>query len=523
MSAVLKQFEVLNADRASVREELPFTAKTQKLSWFCAVSLAVGALVYFAFYLAFYSAYPADDAYIHLRIARHFAEAGVPYYNIGERVNGSSSLLWTVLLCALFKLFGASAVILPVLEWALIAGVFAVCVELLRERFAPPIAVMAAFVVVSSFLLNVAALWMETPAALLFFLLSIFSLRRESFLWAGVFAGLAFLTRLELALWFVIAFLFTQNASQKKLFFTGVAPFLLFYMVFNGYFFGSLLPNTISAKSRVYHVNFQDFWFFLHVTPLIGLYLFGFCVLQFFLLLERKSSVWVFPTSLVSTILLFLYFSRGTMMFQWYLPLILLPLALTFLMTRSSKRVYIVLHSALGGFILSSWTSRAISEGVGLVQNRPAANPESLSGERVRQYQRIGDLLYRRYPNATLMTSEIGGLGWTYKGEILDSVGLVSPRFLKYHPMAVPEDRATTATGAIPPGAVHEAQPDLIVSMQIFSQAFRRDFGHGRFPEYQLWKRFPVVDFARPPGTAAPTVFGSAYTEVYIHRRLQTR
>ena len=105
----------------------------------------------------------------------------------------------------------------------------------------------------------------------------------------------------------------------------------------------------------------------------------------------------------------------------------------------------------------------------------------------------------------------------------MDGAGLVSPRFLKYHPLPVPRDRSSGMIGAIPPGAVQEAQPDLIVSMEVFTEAFRRDFKQGKFPNYRLWKRFPVINFVPPRGEKLPTVFGSAYTEVYIRRSLQTR
>src|SRR5512133_1972289 len=70
---------------------------------------------------------PYEDAFIHFRIARNLAETGQPYFNVGERVMGSSSPLWTVLLAAGLKLVGspgfvalleaASVVAAAVLAW----------------------------------------------------------------------------------------------------------------------------------------------------------------------------------------------------------------------------------------------------------------------------------------------------------------------------------------------------------------------------------------------------------------------
>src|SRR6185503_3189971 len=70
------------------------------------------ALVLFAVLAALQSrlgAYAFDDAYIHFRIARHLAEHGHPYYNLGEAVMASSSTAWTIVLAAFFALGGSAS------------------------------------------------------------------------------------------------------------------------------------------------------------------------------------------------------------------------------------------------------------------------------------------------------------------------------------------------------------------------------------------------------------------------------
>jgi hypothetical protein len=46
-----------------------------------------------------------DDAYISFRYAYQFANHGTLVFNLGERVEGITNLLWTVLLASLYKFF----------------------------------------------------------------------------------------------------------------------------------------------------------------------------------------------------------------------------------------------------------------------------------------------------------------------------------------------------------------------------------------------------------------------------------
>ena len=50
--------------------------------------------------------YAEDDAYIHFRIARNFAQYDRPYFNLNEPVYATSAISWTLLVAFLFKIFG---------------------------------------------------------------------------------------------------------------------------------------------------------------------------------------------------------------------------------------------------------------------------------------------------------------------------------------------------------------------------------------------------------------------------------
>jgi hypothetical protein len=76
---------------------------------------ALGALV--AFSSALWPAWLADDAFISFRYAQNFAQGHGLVYNLGERVEGYTNFLWTVLAALVIGLGG------DVAFWAYLAGV----------------------------------------------------------------------------------------------------------------------------------------------------------------------------------------------------------------------------------------------------------------------------------------------------------------------------------------------------------------------------------------------------------------
>ena len=99
-------------------------------------------------------------------------------------------------------------------------------------------------------------------------------------------------------------------------------------------------------------------------------------------------------------------------------------------------------------------------------------SPQAATGMRVQRYLEVGKLLHELYPTARLMTSEIGGLGYAFGGEIVDGAGLITPAALEYHPMQVPEQRRNGRIGAIPAAFVYQQLPELVVSYEVFVQEF---------------------------------------------------
>src|SRR5256714_11236242 len=92
------------------------------------VLVATAVLVPHALYFDFVS----DDAYISFRYARNLAEHGQLVFNLGERVEGYTNFLWTVLLAGLYKLGLAPESTSRVLGTAFGAATFVTCAYLSR-------------------------------------------------------------------------------------------------------------------------------------------------------------------------------------------------------------------------------------------------------------------------------------------------------------------------------------------------------------------------------------------------------
>jgi hypothetical protein len=97
---------------------------------------------------------------------------------------------------------------------------------------------------------------------------------------------------------------------------------------------------------------------------------------------------------------------------------------------------------------------------------------------------------------------EIGALGFAYSGPILDTVGLVSPSSRPYYPL---DASLVAGNSAIPPDLIAAEKPDLVVLLEIFGR--RGLLLDNRFQsDYRLWRTYPS------------RVFGSRGLLVFVRR-----
>lgn len=481
---------------------------------FMIILVACAAII--IWYIAVYSQFAADDAYIHMRIARNFAEQGVPYFNPHEAASGSSSLLWLLIMTALFKLIAPTPQLVPIMTTIFTLGILGASTLILSEKYPRRVALVLSFILVMTAVSDVAAQLMETPAALFFWLASIIYLKRKSFVWSGVWAGLSFATRYEFVIWLLLIALIPKDRLSRLRVGSGAAIPVIAVGFFNLMFFHTLLPNTVRAKSIIYSISPADS--LLSAKIITGIPLFGLIVALHLLLAiyfaKRQNQPLIAGILLFGITIISLYAARKTLVFPWYIPIFLFPLLFSYWFAYPTPNgwarfMLLIFTLVFGAFPLAQisleirglWTEHLIDY-----------RYHSL-GLRVHQYLNIGQQLTAEYPDTTLLTSEVGGLGWAFPGKIIDAAGIITPDALQYHPLAVPNERSSGSLGAIPPAAVRDYQPDLIVSMETFSEALREAMANGQFPEYQLMHNYPVL------ADDDTTLWGAKWIQVYTRQQ----
>jgi hypothetical protein len=424
----------------------------------------------------------ADDSYIHLRIARHLMQAGQAFFNLNERVMVSSSPLWSVLLglSGIFCKTFPPALPLEALSLGgacmlgfLLAVNFSSEASLNRVARAFYVALVPSMIFL--LLLKTSILQMETPLAIALLLAGVYLWQRHSAWWLGVVVLSAWV-RYE---YFVLAaMLFTMAVLTKRLNVKAVLAAVAAFAsgaVWLEYQFGTLLPNTAKAKSAAYSLTYLESFHSLGGLGYIKVALLGAIFVAIFVSRSiRRISI---PDVLLigGVVIDVLYVTKKTLIFPWYLPLAVTPIVLGLLFGvgiwgRGWIRILVFVTALLFLPMRHTLYYEAVASG----ENKPWRDQADNFEIRTREYILVGRAIDSVCPRAKLMTSEIGGLGEGFPGEILDGLGLATPAATKYHPMRVPEERSSGRIGAIPVGFVAEMKPDVIVSYGISSEAVRK-------------------------------------------------
>ena len=468
----------------------------------------------------------ADDAYIHFRIAEHYALLGAPYFNTGEPVMSTSSPVWTIVLSVIFLFHLRPEYAVFVVEICAIGASFTAAVLLFRDcghgikwACVGAVAVLMAEATAATGL-------MESPLAIAFLLLAALCAMRGNYLW-GPLAALAACTRLEFCVLMPALGLSVALARQplvKPALLAGVL--LAAFGLWSLYYFGTIIPNTLAAKSAVYSLSRLGVFFSMvpgqeeQKDLSLAVVVAGVAVLLSSAVVPIRTnqsrtfadSTVLVPLALLTTGLLAFgaYILNRVLVFDWYVPLMVVPcmVGLLALSARVENASFRILRSAgmcltFGPFVaLAVWlTSREIGG---------RAYHELQPGGRVQRYMEVGSELNADPRIHTLLTSEIGGLGWTFRKRILDGAGLVSPEAIKFHPLKVPDERSDARLGAIPPGFARKENADAIVTYPQFAEALMRD---PVLSEYACLKESPL-----PAQFGDETVWGSKYLLVCRRR-----
>jgi len=201
-----------------------------------------------------------DDAYISYRYALHLAHGAGLVFNPGERVEGYTNFLWTVLAALSLRLRLPAPLVLPLLSLASLVALVLVTLRgarALRPDTAAPHPVDGLFaglvVAASAGLAYHSFAGLETvPFALAWTLAALSAVRGRP--WSFALSGaVAFLLRPEAGLllaWGAATLLLLSPAPRRDVLRAGsaLALALVAYLGWKLWYFGELLPNTLRAK-----------------------------------------------------------------------------------------------------------------------------------------------------------------------------------------------------------------------------------------------------------------------------------
>lgn len=203
-----------------------------------------------------------DDAFISFRYARNLVNNYGFVFNAGERVEGYSNFLWTLLMAGIIKL--GIDVVLAAKFISILFGVANVVTLFLLARFVfkgnSALALLAAFLLaVSIDFVSWSFFAMETQMFTFFILNGVYAYlqrERKRFFASAVWFALASLTRIEGV--FVFGFVVLHQAvwwlrehrwlRDHLLWLATFGVIYLPYTAWRIYYYGSLLPNTYYAK-----------------------------------------------------------------------------------------------------------------------------------------------------------------------------------------------------------------------------------------------------------------------------------
>ncbi len=390
-----------------------------------------------------------DDAYITFRYAQNLAAGAGFVYNQGERVLGTSTPLFTALLALSSRLglgvengaFCLSLLADSVAIWLL----WQLCGRLgmgSSRGFLAFLYAIAPFAVLASLS------GMETSLYTCTLLLCFWLCMRERWVLAGTAAALAALLRPEgvLALAAVcLAFAILKRRIPFRIALVGGAVLASWYG-FAWLYYGSPVPNSAIAKAIVFPADPFPLRTLLDLgnqianpfqtVPLGAPVYLALALLGAWVAVKREPALWAVAFWVTLDVLFFAAPNRY--LFPWYaIPLV--PFALS-LATLGLGTIFSFLRQLVkaqfSGYAINGIVAVSAAVFIGLAL---LATPAKVQAERFEfahrenVYACLGRQLYARWPQTGLASVEIGALGYSYPGRIIDLAGLVTPSVLPYY------------------------------------------------------------------------------------------
>ncbi len=380
---------------------------------------------------------PTDDAYITFRYARNLA-AGLGFvYNAGERVLGTTTPLFTLLLAPAALLHIPLETAACVLAVAADLGVVLLIYRLMRGAWGRETALLAAGVY-GTFYASAGACGygMETQVFTFFVMAALASAVAGRSLEAGAGAALAVLSRPDGALLagiLLAAPLYGAVARGRRL---RLGPAVVFagmvlpWILFAAFYFGSPVPHSVIAKFNQQDVSLGR-WasFFFTRNPLVILLWLG-ALAGGIAGVARRSKTAILLAAWAAAYPLFFLIGRPPFLGLWYFPPLIPALAGLFAVGAMTCAGLVIRNSRARLLLLGGTWIIAVC--VGLPRNLESARWSRALADRV--YRPMAEWVVRATDASDVVqVSDIGYVGYFSGRTILDSGALVSPEVAAYY------------------------------------------------------------------------------------------
>ncbi len=440
-----------------------------------------------------------DDAYITFRYARNLIEGHGMVYNPGERVLGTTTPLYTLLLAGSGLLWGGSQAPFPVI--ALIINAISdalVCILLIllaKQLGFPRAGISAALIwAIAPMSVSFAIGGMETSFFIALMLATLYMELTDRPVMGAALASLSMLTRPD-ALLFLLPLAAERmrrtlpqgrfNPHPFPITLKEAAALIIPYGIWAAAaipFYGSPLPRSMAAKVVAYQLPPEAATIRLlqhYATPFLGHLTFGIpwigiglvlFILLFGLgaLLIMRKNITAWPIVAYPVVYFAAFSIANPLIFRWYLapPLPLYFLGIFFGVERLARDLrspipaYVLAVLAFG-LTLRGWVLHP-SHG----PDRPAPDMAYIRLELF--YQDAAQLLLDELaPGDVIAAGDIGALGYYTDAHILDTVGLISSKSQEYYP--APEE-LYVINYAIPPALILDQKPDFLVILEVYGR-----------------------------------------------------
>jgi len=456
---------------------------------------------------------PIDDSYITYRYARNLVSGAGFVFNLGERVQGTTTPLYTLLMAGLSLPAGGAA---PFPDMALAVNALAdaaTCLLLwqIGRRLGAEWAGLAAALVwcIAPYSVTFAIGGLET--SLYVFLLTAMA---AAYLWkkrtlTALCAALALLTRPDAILLvgpLVLDRLWCASRTPsggrsggggEKLEWGETLAFLLPCLAWGAFataYFGSPIPHSVTAKLAVYRLDANAALIRLiqhYATPFmeydaigvagIGL---GLILYPFLYLVGARRAWRSQPRLLAWLVYPWLYFVvfalPNPLLFRWYLTP---PLPVYFLLILlGAEQVLRWLFSLRARLPLAAWRRYAplvllvalpLASSLNAWTLHPDHGPDrpapAMAWFKLELlYHQAADYLAPRLTSSSrLAAGDVGVLSFYTPARILDTVGLNSPESLRYYPL---DKQYYVINYAIPTDLILDERPDYVVILEVYGR-----------------------------------------------------